>query len=66
MGFVGVFSYVGAAIQERISGSLIQQGTTIVDGVRHYDFHNAIVFWMGTSVVSLVLATSLWRVRMSD
>ena len=66
MGFIGVFSYVGAALQERISGLLIRQGTTIVNGVRHYDFDNAVLFWLGTSVVSLVLATSLWRVRMRD
>ncbi len=66
MGFLGVFAYVGAAIQERISGVLIKQGTTIVEGVRQYDFHNAVVFWLGTSVVSLILATSLWRVRASD
>ena len=66
MGFIGVFSYVGAAVQERISGHLIRQGTTIIDGVRHYDFHNAILFWVGTSVVSLILATSLWRVKASD
>jgi OPA family sugar phosphate sensor protein UhpC-like MFS transporter len=66
MGFIGVFSYVGAAIQERISGFLIGKGTTVINGVREYDFHNAIVFWIGTSVVSLILATSLWRVRMSD
>ncbi|MFB3904625.1 MAG: MFS transporter [Acidobacteriota bacterium] len=66
MGFIGVFSYVGAAIQERISGSLIRQGTTIVDGVRHYDFHYAIIFWLACSVVSLILAASLWRARMRD
>ncbi len=66
MGFIGVFSYVGAAIQERISGSLIRQGTTIVDGVRHYDFQYAIVFWLACSVLSLVLAASLWRARMRD
>jgi OPA family sugar phosphate sensor protein UhpC-like MFS transporter len=66
MGFIGVFSYVGAAIQERISGLLIRQGTTIVNGVRHYDFHNTVAFWLGTSVVSLILATSLWRVRAND
>jgi OPA family sugar phosphate sensor protein UhpC-like MFS transporter len=66
MGFIGVFSYVGAAIQERISGLLIRQGTTMVNGVRQYDFHNTIVFWLGTSVVSLILATSLWRVRAND
>jgi MFS transporter, OPA family, sugar phosphate sensor protein UhpC len=66
MGFIGVFAYVGAAIQERISGSLIQHGTTLVNGARQYDFHNAIAFWLGTSVISLVLATSLWRVKAND
>lgn len=66
MGFVGVFSYVGAAIQERVSGLLIRQGTTVVDGVRHYDFGSVLLFWLGTSVVSMILAASLWRARMSD
>jgi len=66
MGFIGVFSYVGAAIQERISGLLINRGTTIINGARHYDFSAPIIFWVGTSVVSLVLATSLWNVRASD
>jgi len=66
MGFIGVFAYVGAAIQERISGYLIERGTTIVSGARHYDFHRAIAFWLGTSVVSLILATSLWRVKVND
>ncbi|MGA2268299.1 MAG: MFS transporter [Bryobacteraceae bacterium] len=66
MGFIGVFSYVGAAIQERISGILIRHGTTMVNGVRQYDFHSALVFWLGTSVVSMILATSLWRVRAND
>jgi len=66
MGFIGVFSYVGAAIQERVSGHLIQHGTTFVNGLRQYDFHSAMVFWLGTSIVSLVLATSLWRVKVND
>jgi len=66
MGFIGVFSYVGAAIQERVSGYLIQHGTTFLNGSRQYDFHTAIAFWLGTSIVSLVLATSLWRVKVND
>ncbi len=66
MGFIGVFSYVGAALQENISGALIGQGTTIVDGVRHYDFDRAVYFWLGASVVSLVLAAVLWRARIRD
>jgi OPA family sugar phosphate sensor protein UhpC-like MFS transporter len=66
MGFIGVFSYIGAALQDQISGHLIEQGVTIIDGVRHYDFSTVIWFWVGSSIVSLVLATSLWRVRVRD
>lgn len=66
MGFIGVFSYLAAATQERISGYLIQKGTTIIEGVRHYDFSTVIIFWVGASVVSLVLATSLWNAKVSD
>jgi OPA family sugar phosphate sensor protein UhpC-like MFS transporter len=66
MGFIGVFSYLGAAIQDQISGHLIERGMTIVDGVRHYDFSTAILFWVGMSVVSLILATTLWQVRLRD
>jgi MFS transporter, OPA family, sugar phosphate sensor protein UhpC len=66
MGMIGVFSYLGAAIQEQISGKLIQAGTTMVDGVRHYDFGPAIMFWMGASVLSLLLASTLWRVKLRD
>ena len=66
MGFIGVFSYLAAATQERISGYLIERGTTLVDGVRLYDFSDAISFWVGSTVVSLILATTLWRVQLRD
>jgi OPA family sugar phosphate sensor protein UhpC-like MFS transporter len=66
MGFIGVFSYIGAALQDQISGHLIENGITIIDGARHYDFTTVIWFWVGSSVLSFILATSLWRVRMRD
>lgn len=66
MGLIGVFSYLGAAIQENVSGHLIERGMTVVDGVRTYDFSAAIWFWLGASLVSMVLAASLWRVRLRD
>jgi OPA family sugar phosphate sensor protein UhpC-like MFS transporter len=66
MGFVGIFSYIGAGIQENVSGYLIEKGTTIVDGNRVYDFSDAIVFWVGASIVSMLLAATLWRVRLRD
>jgi OPA family sugar phosphate sensor protein UhpC-like MFS transporter len=66
MGVIGVFSYAGAAIQDAVSGYLIARGTTVVDEANHYDFSTPIMFWIGASVVSAVLAASLWRVKSSD
>lgn len=66
MGFIGVFSYIGAAVQENISGALIQSGMQVVDGVRSYDFGPAIWFWIGSSAFSMLLAASLWRVRLRE
>lgn len=66
MGFIGVFAYIGAAIQENVSGYLIERGTTLVDGVRVYDFSQVIQFWLGAAVVSMVLSALLWRVRLRD
>jgi MFS transporter, OPA family, sugar phosphate sensor protein UhpC len=66
MGFVGIFSYLGAASQERVSGYLINRGITLMQGVRHYDFSHAVLFWCGASVVSLIISASLWRVKVND
>lgn len=66
LGMIGVFSYIGAAIQENISGGLIEAGMKTVDGVKTYDFGPSILFWVGCSVASLVLATSLWNVKLRD
>ncbi len=63
MGLVGVFSYVAAAVQENVSGVLIDRGVTVVDGVRHYDFATPIAFWFGCSVISALLSATLWRIR---
>ncbi|HEX8302702.1 MFS transporter [Sphingomonas sp.] len=66
LGMVGVFSYIGAGIQENISGKLITAGMTKVNGVNHYDFSTVILFWIGASVVSLLLASTLWNTRLRD
>lgn len=66
MGFIGTVSYLGMAIQEWVSGYMIQAGTTVVAGVKHYDFSRVILFWIGASVVSMLLAASLWRVKVKE
>jgi MFS transporter, OPA family, sugar phosphate sensor protein UhpC len=63
MGFVGIAGYMGTSLQEWVSGYLIKSGTTLVAGVKHYNFSKAIVFWLGASVVSTLLAATLWRVK---
>lgn len=66
MGVIGVFSYIGAALQENISGSLLQTHSHMVGEDRIYDFGPAIWFWIGASVVSMVLAALLWRAKLRD
>ncbi len=66
MGFVGCFSYIGAGLGDQITGILIDAGTTRVNGEAVIDFTLPVAFWFGASVVSLVLAASLWRVEVRD
>ena len=74
MGFIGIFSYLGAGVQDYVSGSLIYDSEIRfvfpvgdhVPTVYLYDYSAPIVFWVGASVISLLLAGSLWNVRASD
>lgn len=66
MGVIGVFSYIGAAIQENISGVLIDQHSHMAGADRVYDFGPVIWFWIGSSIVSMILAATLWRAKLRD
>ncbi|MEW6238177.1 MAG: MFS transporter [Candidatus Omnitrophota bacterium] len=66
MGLVGVFSYLGAAIQEWISGDLIKAGKTIVDGQTVHNFHSAFLFWLGAAILAVALSSMLWKVKAKD
>jgi len=74
MGFIGIFSYVGAGMQDYISGKLISDSEIVfsfsvqerVVKVFLYDYSDPIIFWVGASVMSIILAASLWNVRASD
>jgi OPA family sugar phosphate sensor protein UhpC-like MFS transporter len=65
MGFVGIFSYLGAAIQENISATLISKNIQMVQDTRIYNFDDVILFWVGSSVISLLLAVSLWNTKVT-
>jgi len=66
MGFVGVFSYLAAATQEYVSSKLIGQGMKMIDGARVYDFDAAIMFWIGSSILSMILGATLWNTKIRD
>jgi OPA family sugar phosphate sensor protein UhpC-like MFS transporter len=74
MGFIGIFSYVGAGLQDYVSGSLIYDSEMRVvfsigdysPTVYFYDYSVPIVLWVAASAISLILATSLWNVRARD
>ena len=74
MGFIGIFSYVGAGLQDYISGRLIFDSELRLvfpvgdqaPVVYFYDYSVPVMFWVGASVVSLLLAASLWNVKTRD
>ena len=66
MGVIGIFSYIGAAVQEQVSGILIEQNMIVQGDDRIYDFGPVIWFWIASSVISMLLAASLWRARLRD
>jgi len=66
MGLVGMFSYLGAAVQDWISGRLIHAGAMTVDGRLVHDFNNAFLFWLGSAVAAVLFACILWNVKAKD
>ena len=66
MGLVGIFSYLGAGTQDIISAGLISARIEIVEGVTIYNFDTVILYWIGTSVVSMILAATSWNTKIRD
>lgn len=62
-GIIGLFSYMGAATQDWISGYLIDSNKTVIEGVESYNFDKAFYFWIGASIVSMLLALTVWNVK---
>ena len=66
LGAIGVASYIGAGVQDIISGRLINDAAIVVDGKTVYDFDAAGMLWIGATVVSLILATFVWNAKSPD
>lgn len=60
LGVVGIASYIGAAVQDAISGFAIQSGKTVGEGAAAYDFSSVAYFWVGAAVLSVVCTVIVW------
>ncbi|MGG6546950.1 UNVERIFIED_CONTAM: MFS transporter, partial [Prevotella sp. 15_C9] len=56
LGVVGIASYIGAGLQDVMSGVLIEGNKQLVDGVEVYDFTYINWFWIGAALLSTLLA----------
>lgn len=65
LGVVGIASYVGAGIQDVMSGILIEGNKTIVDGQDVYDFTAINYFWIGAALLSVICALLVWNAKVS-
>jgi OPA family sugar phosphate sensor protein UhpC-like MFS transporter len=66
LGIVGIASYVGAGLQDVMSGLLIEGNKTIVDGVAVYDFTYINWFWIGSAALSAFLALFVWNAKQPE
>lgn len=65
LGIVGIASYAAAALQDIISGQLIDKNITeqMIDGqmTQVYDFSSAAIFWIAASIISFLLPILNWK-----
>ena len=66
LGVVGIASYIGAGIQDIMSGILIGGHKSIVDGKEIYDFSYINIFWIGAALLSVFFALLVWNVKSKD
>ena len=65
-GVLGFFSYMGAATQEWVSGMLIGVNQDNIGDLTAADFDQVFAFWILSSVISLLLALSVWNAKAQE
>ena len=61
IGIVGLTSYLGAGMQDIVSGRLLDAHKVVVEGQTHYDFTPAACFWIAASTLSFLLVLFVSR-----
>ena len=60
-GIIGIFRYIGAATQDWISGLLIENGKTVIQGVTEYSFDTVFIFWIASSIIAFLIPLTIWK-----
>lgn len=63
LGIVGIASYIGAGLQDIVSGMLIEGKKEIINNVLNYDFQYINWFWIGSALVSTILVILVWCIQ---
>ena len=66
LGVVGIASYVGAGVQDVMSGILIEGNKMVMNGVEIYDFTAINWFWIGAALLSTLCALLVWNVKPAE
>ena len=66
IGVVGVASYIGAGLQDVVSGYIIENGKVLTNGQTAYDFSGLIFFWIGSAALSFLLCLFIWNVKVCE
>lgn len=63
LGVVGIASYLGAGLQDVMNGILIEGHKAVVNGAEVYDFTYVNYFWIGATLLSVVLTLLVWNAK---
>lgn len=66
LGVVGIASYIGAGLQDVMSGILIEGNKTVQNGVDVYDFTYINWFWIGAAILSVLFALFVWNAKIKE
>ena len=66
LGIIGIASYMGAGIQDIVSGYLIEGNREVVNGIATYNFDTVGYLWIGSALISTILATFIWNKSSPD
>lgn len=66
LGLIGIASYIGAGVQDVVSGFLIEANHSTLNGVDVYDFSSVRIFWLGAAVLSVICTLFVWNAKIAD